>query len=320
MRFAQIFALIAALVAVLGGGGVFVSLRFYPIEIYNLRAKIDLWFAGAHILHAENLVGYEKNGCAGEALKGKSTQPAPICNCIALIHGLGDTALTWKRVFQSTAADFTEPVHFVAFQLPGTGGSETPQNPTYGYRVRKQAETLRKALAPICPHWELVGNSLGGWIASWLALDWPEGVTKLMLVDSAGLKSSTVAARTFFEEPTGESLKEFDKKAFFKHREVPDFVWRAAAEEMRESTANDTIKAQTEDDFLDSRLSSLQIPTFLVWGKEDGIIPLSSGEAMHALIHGSTLKVIPDCGHLPQKECVKPLLQSIESMIRYGSM
>jgi pimeloyl-ACP methyl ester carboxylesterase len=44
------------------------------------------------------------------------------------------------------------------------------------------------------------------------------------------------------------------------------------------------------------------LPTLLVWGEQDGVIPVSSGEAYREAIPGSRLEVIPNCGHHPEIE------------------
>ena len=64
-----------------------------------------------------------------------------------------------------------------------------------------------------------------------------------------------------------------------------------------------TVLALRRADLLDRRLPSLRVPTEILWGAADGIIPLSAGTRMRGLIRGATLEVLPDCGHLPQQEC-----------------
>ena len=56
-------------------------------------------------------------------------------------------------------------------------------------------------------------------------------------------------------------------------------------------------------DLLDFRLGELRKPTLIVWGSQDHLIPLEVGETLHQSIAGSTLTVLPGCGHLAPAEC-----------------
>src|SRR2546430_394370 len=90
------------------------------------------------------------------------------------------------------------------------------------------ALALGLAFAAVCPAWTVVGNSLGGWVAGWLALRWPDGVRKLVLINPAGLLDasglSEATARTL-AEPTPEKMKEFASRAYAHPRKAPDRVW-----------------------------------------------------------------------------------------------
>ena len=57
-----------------------------------------------------------------------------------------------------------------------------------------------------------------------------------------------------------------------------------------------------EHEHLDERISELSVPTLVVWGEQDEIIPLTIGRRVHELVRGSSLEVIPQCGHLPELE------------------
>jgi pimeloyl-ACP methyl ester carboxylesterase len=57
------------------------------------------------------------------------------------------------------------------------------------------------------------------------------------------------------------------------------------------------------DDALDNRLHAINRPTLILWGSGDKLIPLSFGERFHQEIAGSQLRIIDNCGHMPQVEC-----------------
>jgi len=66
---------------------------------------------------------------------------------------------------------------------------------------------------------------------------------------------------------------------------------------------------------MDFRLYAIQQPTLIVWGKQDELIPLSSGEKIYRSIHGSSLLVVDGCGHLTPAECSRVSLQGMVAFL-----
>lgn len=294
---------------------------FLPLQAAELSQRWMFWREGVKQVESAGLHGYLHDTCAGAP---PSVLAAKGCTCVAMIHGLADNALTWKNILLWPANGWIDPVKLYAFDLPGSGRSAPPAS-SAEYRVRAQARRLKDALAPLCPRWVVVGNSLGGWIGAWVALDWSEGVSRLLLLGSAGLKGPTAGGqepelRSIFVNPSVESLKEFQARAYFKGRALPDRVWRAAVERMKASNAREVIAAQTPEDELDGRLPALRKPTLLLWGKADRIEPPEVGLRFKSLIRGSIWQEVPDCGHLPQKECPLEVIRGIGNMINYGGV
>jgi pimeloyl-ACP methyl ester carboxylesterase len=293
--------------------------RFWPLEAARWSTYWELRSGNVETIVAGGLHGYYRDTCApgSKAEFGK-------CSCLVLVHGLGDEALTWKRILLMEPKEWANGVRLYAFDLPGSGSSEPPLFEK-DYRVRKMAEHLGQALDAVqgCDRWIAVGNSLGGWVASWLALDWGKTkVNRLILVDSAGLKASTQAegGASLLGEPTIASLKEFQKRAYFKPRPIPEHIWRAIAARAAQGNSRKVIAAQTEEDFLDTYLPALRRPTFVFWGTADRVIPLEQGRYLTTLIPGAQLHQAPDCGHLPQKECPAALMKTLNGVIRFGTM
>jgi pimeloyl-ACP methyl ester carboxylesterase len=293
---------------------------FFPLEGMELSNRFEFWKANVTEVQLNGLHAYRTDYC-GEGV------PASSCTCVALLHGLGDNAMTWKKVLLWPQASWAkmglgQPIRLFAFDLPGSGESPAPTD-LNNYRVRKQAEKLKGAMAEACPHWIVAGNSLGGWIGSWLALDWPEGVKRLLLADSAGLKSADKDKDKdrdkLLDDPTEESLKEFQRRAYFKSRVIPEHVWKAVVARARKGNSKAVAKAQVSEDYLDVSLSTLKIPILFLWGQEDYIIPLAEGYRLRALLPGAGWREIPHCGHLPQKECPLVLIQSIVDLIGFGA-
>jgi pimeloyl-ACP methyl ester carboxylesterase len=197
--------------------------------------------------------------------------------------------------------------------MPGSDGSAQPADPS-GWAIRAQARILRAALESRCPEWTVAGNSLGGWTSMWLALDWPAGVRNLVLVDAAGIDDPSgrqeESARVL-SDPDLRLLKEFDARARYRERIIPDRAWRAALASIVGRHTREIVHALRRDELLDARLSALRAPATIIWGDADGIIPLAVGARLHRLIAGSRYEVIRRCGHLPQQECPEPVARAV---------
>ncbi|MNX74777.1 2-hydroxy-6-oxo-6-phenylhexa-2,4-dienoate hydrolase [compost metagenome] len=147
--------------------------------------------------------------------------------------------------------------------------------------------------------WEkpvVVGTSMGGRVALQLALDHPERVGALVLVDASGLK---------LEGHPILSPAEVDVAAFRQalfHRPSPTLARAATGEvpawyaTMRRLTAT---PLRTD---LQARLGEIRVPTLVVWGEEDRVIPPPYAEAFQRGIPGARLRWIPEAGHVPMLE------------------
>jgi pimeloyl-ACP methyl ester carboxylesterase len=305
-------AVILAVCGLVGAAGWRVVSRRYPLELAEYKGRYELWREDIHEVQLGPLHGYVRDECGRES-------PKQSCNCTVFIHGLADNALTWKKLLSVPRNGWSAPMKLYAVDLPGSGKSPPPADPGQ-YRIRRQAELLHTVLAPECQSWIVVGNSMGGWIAAWLALDWPAGVRRLMLVDSAGLKPDTAQAHGLFSRPTVESMKDFQRKAYRYPRELPDYVWAEVVERMKASNSRQIEAAFDPDDYLDGKLGLIHRPTLLLWGLADGITPVTQGKRMHEAIPSSAWREVKDCGHLPQKECPLNVVNALRELVDAGGM
>lgn len=269
-------------------------LWFAPFQTLMTLRRFALWRGGVHRVALGPLLAYEKSAC----------RPGAPCRCVALVHGLGDSAMTWDKTMLggADAARPPEGTLVLAVDMPGTDGSA----PTADYGIRSQARVLRAALQTRCPEWTVVGNSLGGWIAGWLALDWPEGVKNLILVDPAGLKDpSELAIQTarLLASPTAREMEAFSARAYAKPPSVPARAWPAVVASIKGRPPRQILAALKMEDTLDARLKDMKAQTVILWGAADGVLPADFPERFRRGIPGARLVRIPDCGHLPQQEC-----------------
>lgn len=291
------------LLAILIGGGL--ALHLYPLTVHDEAVALRMRLGGVRRIRSGPLSGLERNTC----------RPKVPCRCVALLHGLGDTAATWRRLLQDeVGAPVPAGQRLVAFDSPGTNGSAAPKKSPAGYAIPEQSRALRAALEPICPRWTVVGNSLGGWTAAWLALQWPEGVERLILLSAAGLRDPSGLSKDtarILAEPTAENLKEFNIRVTHKKRELPDRVFEQMAAVIRSRPARSTVLAIKEEHFLEGRLGGLRMPVSILWGESDRVIAPAQAQAFKKEIPAATIELLGACGHLPQVECPEPVRRTL---------
>jgi len=217
---------------------------------------------------------------------------------VILLHGMGGVKESWLGNFGALAAGY----HVYAIDQIGFGHSDKP---LLDYKIATfvdflyafmQAQNIGKAT--------LVGNSFGGWIALDFAIQHAGMVEKLVLVDAAGLAwlrpipdlnpSSTAATRRLIESVF------YDKKMI-----SDDAVLQVFTDRMRNNdgyTIQRTVAGFATPQFEDSKLASIHVPTLVMWGRQDELIPLASGEKLRDGIGGAKLVVFEQCGHVPQIE------------------
>ncbi|MEP6923022.1 MAG: alpha/beta hydrolase [Pyrinomonadaceae bacterium] len=230
---------------------------------------------------------------------GDATKPTVI-----LLHGLGSSVVSW----QFNIPALTGKYHVVAIDQIGFGKSDRPM---LKYRVGTYVDFLDKFMSETkIEKATLVGNSLGGWVAAWMAIKYPNRVEKIVLADAAGFKPSEIDFKQIYglNYSTRDELRALVKLIFYNQ-----LVFGSDAfieESMRQRvlandgyTINSLIESiKREEDFLDGQLSAIKKPTLVIWGKQDGLLKLADGERFNKEIAGSQLVVLDQCGHVPQVE------------------
>ncbi len=192
--------------------------------------------------------------------------------------------------------------------------------PAYPYEIPRYVEHL-EAYMTACniERAHLVGESLGGWVAAWLAGEQPTRVRSLQLLCSGGTKanpavmerirSSTLeAVRTndigltqkrlqlLMADPVASVSDELvETRHELYHR--PDFV-----SNIDNLLCLQDMTVRTRNLLTDDRLRRISAPTLIVWGNENPFGAVPEAEEIHAAIPGSRLEVFGHCGHWPQHE------------------
>ena len=157
----------------------------------------------------------------------------------------------------------------------------------------------------------LVGTSLGGWIAAEIATLYPERVAKLALVDAVGIWIDAHPIGELFGTPPPELAKmlfhdqshpiAMMMQAITSIADIPEELALPQLKAM-EATAKVGWNPYLHDPKLEGRLRRVTASTLVLWGRQDGLVPLVYGERWRDRIAGARLEVIEDCGHLPPVE------------------
>ena len=232
---------------------------------------------------------------------------------LVLLHGFTSSTYSWKDVFEPLSQSF----HVVAVDLKGFGFSGKPDG---DYSRRAQAMLVGHLLdyLKIEKAW-FCGNSMGGEIALDIALVNPQRVTGLILIDSAGVEvpgSGSLAPGYLLIPVVGRVLTALALSSNRLVRQGLEKSFYDRTKVTNERVANyyrplqtrggqlAAVRARTQaDQFpIEEDLSRIKVPTLIIWGAEDQLIPLEAGRKMSSLIKDSRLVIFQSCGHLPQEE------------------
>jgi pimeloyl-ACP methyl ester carboxylesterase len=241
--------------------------------------------------------------------QGPRDDPAPI----VLLHGTSDSLHTWGGWTEALSRER----RVIRVDLPGFG--LTGPAPDGDYRVERYVGFVRELLDALdVRQCVLGGNSFGGWVAWETALAHPDRVRALVLVDAAGypLQSQSVPVGFRIAQVPGlnqlmrstlpRGVVESSVKNTYGD---PSRVTDELVDRYYELTLREGNRAALAQRFAAGRYSlytdrirQLALPTLIIWGGRDRLIPLHYGEQFHRDIAGSRLVVFAELGHVPQQE------------------
>jgi pimeloyl-ACP methyl ester carboxylesterase len=236
---------------------------------------------------------------------------------ILCLHGLGANIYSWRHFI----TPFSQNNKLILVDFKGCGKSPKPFDTHYSIQ-EKMEDIYNLILEENLTNLTLIGNSLGGAISLMLAVrlakQHPKRLSKLVLIDSAGDKGSMPVhlklLRSFLGVPmiylapsqltTQMTLRMcyYDQNKITKEQ-VDAYAAPLASHAGRNALLQTARQCIPPDvDALIADLVTITIPTLILWGREDKVIPLRVGEELRRLIPNSTLEVIEQCGHIPQEE------------------
>ena len=220
---------------------------------------------------------------------------------VVLVHGFGDQAASWA----ATAEKLANRHRVILPDLAGHGASEPSGDQLRFDDVYRAFETVMGELhhPSAGPSLTLVGNSLGGWLTLRYALDHPENVERLVLVNAAGMEHTV--EREYLIPTTRDALAVKLERMFPPDAlpTLPGFAQDqliAMGSLPRLNALFDSLEASH---WLDERLGDLAVPAELIWGTPDGFFPLTYAQRLAQQLPKARLRELPACGHAPQIAC-----------------
>lgn len=237
---------------------------------------------------------------------------------VILLHGLGANGYTWRHLISAAPAGY----QFIVFDLRGFGESPKPGDDKYS--LYDQANLiydfiLEKDLRDVT----LIGHSMGGGIALLVALKLRETsqsrLSALVLLDSVAYPQRIPAFIRLLQTPVLGPLavrllpadfqvRTILRLAYLDDRKISEDVIDAYAAPLRApGSAHALVESARQMmprdlSAVSGRYGRIDVPTLLVWCREDTIVPLDVGEKLHAAIPSSKLVTMEGCGHFPHEE------------------
>jgi pimeloyl-ACP methyl ester carboxylesterase len=246
------------------------------------------------------------NGCKLSLQRGGKGAP------LIYLHGT-DGLAEWPAILDTLAERF----EVIVPDHPGFGASEIP---AWIDDVSDVAYLYLDAIEQLnLSGLHVVGQSLGGWIALEMAVRSTQRLRSLTLISAAGIHVKGVPkADIFMIDPEDQA-----RLAYADPKIGAAAAERAGADKYQDLAILNRIASARfgwQPRFFNPRLERwlhrVNVPTHVIWGDGDRIIPPAYAEAFHRAIPGSTLTMIPDAGHLPHVERTGAVAQALQTFLQ----
>ena len=280
---------------------------------FILLAALYLWTPDKSKAELEKIYGSPKNAyvsALGVNLHYQDTGPSKNAIPILFLHGFGASLQTWDTWAQALSEDY----RVVSVDLPGFG--LTGEDPSGIYTDQRSVEVLEAFLKELnIPKVVLVGNSMGGKFAWQFAARYPNQVTKLVLISPDGYASPGIEYGKKIEVPAIADLYRYFfsrmflvmnlKPAYANPNTLNDALVNRYYDLMLAPGVRGAILARMQQTVLQDpvpSLSSIQVPTLLIWGEKDAFIPIRNSNDYLKVMPNAKRVSLPNIGHLPQEE------------------
>ena len=281
-------------------------------------------------LRADYALPTSANFAAATGVSVHYTDEGPrSARAIILVHGFAASAYAWHPWAERLNRDY----RVIAIDLPGHGLTETP--PGYQATLEGNAELVDALAAKLgVTHFVLAGNSMGGAVSLGYAMTHPDKLDGLVLVDAAGWpgddgnRGGPPAFVGLFNNGFGRFLiKLIDphlfatgglKSAYVDETLVTDslvdrYVNFAMAEGHRDVLL--TQRSQASPPWTPDSFRKIDVPTLVMVGEKDALIPPDDAHAIASAIPGAYLVTYPEGGHLPMEQLPDETVRHLRAFI-----
>lgn len=236
---------------------------------------------------------------------------------VLLTHGIGESLEFWQPQIEALG----ETLRLVAWDMPGHGESDIPAVAMDLQALARNAWLLLDHLGIESAH--LVGNSLGAAVSLRMLGQQPSRACSMLLANSATLGPEVTGAfkvmtlpllGELMNQPSAKGVEMQIKAIVHRARAITPSVRAAIERNIHRPGAtayflatlrmNTGLRGQKEAVWKESHqlLRQVKVPTLILHGRQDVVLPFKHSERAHSLVPGSELLIWEDCGHTPQLE------------------
>lgn len=257
-------------------------------------------------------------------------QGNPLGRTLVLVHGFAVSLETWEPWVKQLSGDY----RMVTLDLPAHGLTRSP--PGYVPSVIKYADLVAEFAALIgLDKYTLVGHSMGGHTAWLLALRHPEKLDALVLLDAGGwfdlraVQDLPPAFRVVNDERLAPYLANLDPRPLLKNGLEAAFVDKSMVTngmvdryaDLARAPGNRTMlgtlmrSSDPESLATKEKLMAISVPTLILWGDKDAVVPMSDAQKFKEAIPNSSVIIYQNVGHLPQEESAEKSARDLKSFL-----
>lgn len=235
---------------------------------------------------------------------------------LLMLHGMADD----RHSFVGTAGELTGDYRVILPDLQGHG--DNVPDPDLDYSIAGQRAFVESFVAALdLDTFFLAGNSMGGHISAAFTLAHPDQVDRLILVNAPGLVVDDTVVYGGFGAPitTHDEFDALMQRVLYNPPSVPGPVknYLIDTTNHRMEFINglaQSVRGGAEHDLSD-RIETLAVPTLVLWGAEDVVVPMGVAEAYADRIPDAELVLLPEAGHSPQMEAPVRVANAIRDFL-----
>ena len=311
-KVAIILAVVAALLA-----GAFFALRTPDSDAAAMQDKYG-GTAPTFVATADGMsIHYRDQGCRN-------------CPAILLLHGSNASLQTFEPLVDILKGRY----RVISYDQPGHG--LTGPHPRDDYSAQGMFDALDAVIdATDVEQFAIAGNSMGGWVAWRYVLQRPENISALILMNASGAPPAADAEKPrlylgarIVQNPVGrflmqhitprsiirQSILDSVAEDAFVTEEMVDRYWELLRYPGNRRATGLRAVAHREPEY-GQQLSEVAVPTLILWGTEDHVVPLHNATTFHEMIPNAELHILDGIGHLPMEEAPSRTAMALEQFL-----